>query len=405
MEIYVRLCDDGEMDYAFQITKEDTLNSKVKHIFDTDPTKFNDPNVKLTLSSFTVTRPSIWHNYEPTSYYKSIHPGYLTEGGCLIFDYDATEDKYLVPLDENKPLFDQLWPGQLIVPKWDYNVTSIGIIGGILLLWLYTDLPDCISPTPGICLTNQLSKLIIPVLDKFFDNQSMVEKLREEIQVGYSSLPAQWAFFILHILKIGFIILFTRLGLVNPLSFNPIKMYKVRNYDLTKRTDDMKVLLKRIGWIGAKKGSYDQYQQNYYNYMTKKYGGTVPLYKAGLLKVAAKPGLQLNLGEGFQTPLDERFTGSTFKEIDTTGKFVLSEEYFIELENILKEEIDEANGDIGLMNELVKRFRRFGLYEPNDKIKELVRKRRERFVEQTKEEEELAKAKANEKTSSKKKGE
>ncbi|CAL9738130.1 glucose-signaling factor 2 [Monosporozyma servazzii] len=402
MEIYVRLCDDGERDYAFQVSKEDTINSKVKHIFDQ---KSDDPNVKLTLSTVMVTRPSIWHNRQPSSFYKSNHPGYLTEGGCLIFDYDAADKQYLVPLDENKPLSEQLWPGQLIVPKWDYNITSIGIIGGILLLWLYTDLPDSVSPTPGICLTNQLSNLVIPILENVLDNQKMADKLREEIQVGYSSIPAQWTFFLLHVFKIAFIILFTRLGLINPLSFNPFKLYKLRNHDLTQKTDDMKLLLKKLGWIGSRKASFDQYQQNFYNYMTKKYGGTVKLYKAGLLKIAAKPGFVLNSGEGFQTPLDERFTGSTFKEIDNSGKFILSEEYFIELENILKEEIDNADGDIGLMNELVKRFRRFGIYEPNEKIKELVRKRKDIYLEQLKEEKELTKIKSKENTASKKRNE
>lgn len=405
MEVYVRLCDDGDRDYAFQISKGDTINTKVKHIFNTNASQFKDPNIKFTLSDIIVTRPTIFHNYRPTSYCKSTHPGYLTEGGCLLFHYDAADKEYLEPLDEDKPLFEQLWPGQLIVPQWDYNLTSIGIIGAILLLWLYTDLPDCISPTPGICLTNQLSRLLIPIIENYFGNYKMASKLREEIQINYSSIPAQWAFFILHVLKIAVIVLFARLGLINPLSFNPIKLFKLRNFDLTRRSGDMKITLKRLGWIGSRKASYDQYQQNFHNYMVKKYGGTVPLYKAGLLKIAAKPGVSLNNGEGFQSPLNQRFTGSTFKEITKSGKFILSEEYFVELENVLKAEIENANGDIRLMNELVQRFRRFGLYEPNDKLKELVRKRREAAIEQSRIDEDLAKTKATEDTASKKKSE
>lgn len=405
MEIYVRLCDDGDRDYAFQISKDDTINSKVKHIFNKNASQFKDPNIKFSLSDIMVTRPSIFHNYQPTSYCKSTHPGYLTEGGCLLFHYDAAEKQYLEPLDEDKPLFEQLWPGQLIVPQWDYNITSVCIISTLLLIWLYTDLPDCISPTPGICLTNQLSRLLIPIVEDYFGNYKMGSKLREEIQVNYSSIPAQWAFFILHTLKIGLIILFTKLGMINPLTFNPIKLFKLRNFDLAKRSNDMKTTLRRIGWIGSKRASYDQYQQNFHSYMLKKYGGTVPLYKAGLLKIAARPGVSLNNGEGFQTPLNERFTGSTFKEISKSGKFILSEEYFVELENVLKAEIENANGNIGLMNQLVQRFRRFGLYEPSDRLKELVRKRREVSIEQSRIDEDVAKVKAIEDTASKKKGE
>lgn len=386
MEVSVRLCDDAERDYCFQISKEDTIKTRIHKIFDTVPdtiiVKDKKEKLKLTLSDIMVLRPSIFHNYKPTKYYKSMHPGILTEGGCLVNSYEANEKQYLVELDNNRPLFEQLWPGQLVIPKWDYNKNSILIFAIILSAWLYTDLPDVISPTPGICLTNQLSKLVIPLLEKFSNNPMFAEKLREEITVNYSSPMAQWCFFVAHVCKIGVIIFFCKFGLVNPLSFNPIKFYKLRNYDITRRSDDMKAMLKNIGWIGSKKASMDDYQQNYYSYMTTKYGGTVPLFKAGLLKIAANPGIPLNKGEGYQTPLDERFTGSTFTEIDNSGKFILSEEYFIELENILKDQLNEANGDIGLMNQQVKRFRKYGLYEPNDRIKELVAKRRRIFEEQ-----------------------
>lgn len=388
MEVSLRLCDDAERDYCFQISKNDTINTRIHKIFNTKPdyitVKDKKEKLKLTLSDIMVLRPTVFHNYKPTKYYKSVHPGVLTEGGCLVNSYDANQKEYLVELDNDKPLFEQLWPGQLIIPKWDYNRNAVLTIAILLSIWLYTDLPDCISPTPGICLTNQLSKLVIPLLDRFSNNPMFAERLREEISVNYSSVMAQWCFFVCHVVKISVVVFFCKFGLVNPLSFNPIKFYKLRKYDITKRSDDMKLMLKNIGWIGSKKASTDDYQQNYYSYMTTKYGGTVPLFKSGLLKIAANPGIPLNNGEGYQTPLDERFTGSTFTEINTTGKFVLSEEYFIELENILKEQLNETNGDIGLMNQQVKRFRKYGLYEPNDRLKDLVAKRREVFNEQNK---------------------
>ncbi|CCK71093.1 Gsf2p KNAG_0G00360 [Huiozyma naganishii CBS 8797] len=378
MEVYVRLNNDIDRDYAFQVSREDTARSKVSKLFAERP----EPGLKIVLADVMVLRPTLFHKKQPVGYSKSMHPGYLTEGGCLIFDYDAGEAKYLEKLDEDKPLFDQLWPGQLIVPEWEYSRKNIIMFAAILLFWLYTDLPDCISPTPGICLTNQLSRLLLPVLENYLDNQKMASKLREEIQVGYSSVPAQWGFFTLHVLKLLLIVLFFKFGMANPLTFNPVKMWQLRNNDLSRKSNDVKATLKSIGWIGSKRAIFDDYQSNYYNYILKKYGGIVPTFRAGMIKIAANPGIPLQAGEGFQTPLDERFTGSTFKEMEDKGKFILSEEYFIELENILKEKLDEANGDIGLMNEEIKKFRRYGLYEPSDKIRNMVKKRRAVYEEQ-----------------------
>lgn len=411
MEIYVRLNDDIERDYAFQISSEDTINTKTKKIFLRDPSEFNKLNAEIsekksekdgesnddddadedndgtitaTLADIMVLRPSIFHEYQPSSYSKSIHPGYLTEGGCLLFPYAANEPEYLEKLDENKPLFDQLWPGQLIVPQWNYNKKAIAVYALIIGAWLYTDLPDVVSPTPGICMSNQLSRMLIPILENHLDMHEIAAHLREEISINYSSVPAQWTFFFLHILKVSIITLFLYLGLANPLSFNPYKMWKLRNFDLSRRNNDIKNVLKAIGWIGSRKGTYDEYQGNFYGYMIKKYGGPVQAYRAGILRTAAAPGLTLGKNEGFQTPLDERFTGSTFKEIEKSGKFILSEEYFIELENDLKSILDGLSGDIGAMNEEIKRFRRFGLYEPGEKLQALVEKRKAIYKEEQK---------------------
>ncbi|CAI4047728.1 hypothetical protein SKDZ_13G0900 [Saccharomyces kudriavzevii ZP591] len=378
MEIYVRLNADVEHDYAFQVSNEDTINNKIRKIFPS----------KTGLADLMVLRPSIFHEKEPSKFYKSIHPGYLSEGGCLMFHYDADNEENLGELNDSKPLIDQLWPGQLVVPEWRLSKKNIWVYVTIMLAWLYTDLPDAVSPTPGICLTNQLSKLLIPVA-KRMDLPDIAAKLEQEIQANYSSLVAQWLFFVMHIFKIAVITLFLKLGIANPISFNPYKLWTLR--DMTSPSaknnngksagsnsaTDLKTILRSLGWIGAKRATYDDYQTNYYNYVIDKMGGAVAAYRAGAIRKAAAPGIQLEAGEGFQSPLENRFTASTFTVIKTEGKFILSEEYFVELENNLKKILEEYDGDIGQMNAEIRRFRRFGIYEPDEKLATLVKLRRE----------------------------
>lgn len=365
MEIYVRLNNDVERDFAFQIDADDTINTKIAKSFRQGGEGVSD---------FIVLRPTIFHEKQPIGYCKSMHPGYLTEGGCLIFDYDADLKEYKQRLDPDKKLMDQLWPGQLILPEWKKSTKNIVTYVVVMLVWLYTDLPDVISPTPGLCLTNQLSRLAIPIFEHF-GKYTIADKLREEIQVNFSGVVAQWGFFVVHILKLAFITMFFTTGMVNPISFNPAVLYKIRNLQLNN--PKIKNLLRSLGWVGAKRATYDEYQSNFYEYIIQKYGDPAKAFKAGMIRVAAVPGLRLGDGEGFQTPLDQRFSGNTFKTIKEEGKFVLSEEYYLQLENDLKKNLESCQGDIGKMNNEIRRFRRFGLYEPGEELKEMVRLRKE----------------------------
>lgn len=298
MEIYIRLNADVERDYAFQVSNDDTINNKVRKIFPS----------KTGLADLMVLRPSIFHEKNPVKFYKSIHPGYLSEGGCLMFHYDADNEDNLVELNDSKPLIDQLWPGQLVVPQWKFSKKNIWTFVVIMLTWLYTDLPDAISPTPGICLTNQLSRVLIP-LARHMDLPDIAAKLEQEVQANYSSLTAQWLFFTMHILKIALITLFFKLGIANPISFNPYKLWTLRDMaspssnsnnkngknsaGASNGATDLKTLLRSVGWIGAKRATYDEYQTNYYNYVIEKMGGPVAAYRAGAIRKAAAPGIQL----------------------------------------------------------------------------------------------------------------
>ncbi|SCU88514.1 LAMI_0D10374g1_1 [Lachancea mirantina] len=366
MEVYIRFNDDCESDYTFQVEKGDTLKTKILRIFDENE----------GLSRFMVLKPSIFYKDTPVGLYKSMHPGFLTENGCLIFHYDADKKEYLKELDVKNEIMDQLWPGQLVLPKWELNMTAILTYALIMLAWLYTDLPDAISPTPGICLTNQVSKRLLKVADSL-GYHAIAAKLNEEIQVNSAGLIAQWLFFTLHILKVTVITLVFYTGLANPVALNPWKFYRTRKVVVDKDSNQLKDTLRKIGWVGAKKATYDDYRDTYYNYEIEKAGGLVPAYKSGAMQAAANPGLALLPGEGFQTPLDARFTGSTFKTMEESRKFVLSEEYFVQLEKDLKANIGKCDGEVPKINSEIRRFRRYGLFECGPELAKLVALRKE----------------------------
>lgn len=367
MEICVRINDDCENDYTFQVSKEDTFESKIMKVFDKNE----------GLSRFMVLRPSIFYKKQPTGLSKSMHPGFLTENGCLLFHYDADERKYREPLElKNKKIWEQMWPGQLVLPEWELSYRNIAVFAAILLGWLYTDLPDVISPTPGICFTNQLSKRIM-VVARWYGYNAIADKLAEEVQVNSAGVVAQWLFFALHFVKVIFVALVFYSGLVNPVSFNFLDFYSTRKVVITKNADKLKETLRSVGWIGAKRATYDEYRDTYYNYRLEKAGGLVPAYKSGIMQVAANPGVNLEKGEGFQTPLDKRFTESTFKTMEKSRKFVLSEEYLIQLEKDLKEVIKKCEGDVPAINQQIRKFRRLGLLESGPELTRLVELRKE----------------------------
>lgn len=367
MEICVRLNDDCESDYTFQVSKEDTFESKIMKMFED----------KEGLAGFMVLRPSIFYKRKPVGLNKSMHPGFLTENGCLIFHYDADDKKYLEPLDlKNKKIWEQMWPGQLVLPKWEVSRRNVCVFAAILLAWLYTDLPDAVSPTPGICFTNQMSKRLMYVA-RWYGYVDVANKLAEEIQVNSAGLVAQWLFFTLHVVKVLFIALVFYTGLVNPVTFNFLNFYKTRKVVITKNADKLKDTLRSVGWIGAKRATYDDYRDSYYNFRLEKAGGLVPAYKSGVMAAAANPGVNLGPGEGFQTPLDKRFTESTFKTMEKSRKFVLSEEYLIQLEKDLKELIKKCDGDVPKINQEIRNFRRWGLFESGPELTRLVELRKE----------------------------
>lgn len=367
MEVYMRLNGDVERDYAFRIGKNDTLNSKLKCLFDE----------KKGLAKFMVLRPSIFHEVEPTSFLKSVHPGILTENGSLIYSYDADKKEYVERLDVDQiPLVEQLWPGQLIIPKFKKCVSGIIVYILVMAFWLYTDLPDSISPTPGICLTNQVARVMVMALN-WFGLSDVASRIADELDNDDTGLTAQWLFFVFHVCKVGLITFFFVTGMFNPMFFNPLKLYWTRLSICDKSNKSLATILKNVGWLGSRKQTFNAYRDFYYNYVIKKAGSTVKAYKDGLLATAVNPGVILRKGEGFQTPLKDRVTNRTFETIKESRKFVLSDEYFQELDDNLKANIDKLDNDMQKVNAEISRFRSYGLLECSDKLTQLVQDRKE----------------------------
>ncbi|AAS53752.1 AFR381Cp [Eremothecium gossypii ATCC 10895] len=367
MEIYVRLNDDLERDYAFQIEKDDTFESKLMKLFDR----------KEGLARYMVLRPSVFYKDVPRGLCKSTHPGFLTEQGCLLFDYNANKEQHLQPLElREKKVWEQMWPGQLVVPQYEKSWATILGFAALMLAWLYTDLPDVVSPTPGICFTNQLSRMFM-YLAQTHGYPHVAAKLAEEIQVNSTGLLAQWLFFTLHVVKVALIALFFYSGLINPISLNPVKVYSARQAFTAGSNKELAEVLRSFGWIGAKRATYDDYRDTYYQAAIDKAGGTVAAYKSGILKKASDPGVALSAGEGFQTPLENRFRENTFKTMEERRKFVLSEDYFVQLEKDLKNNIEKCNGDVAKVNAEIRRFRKFGFFDAGEELQRLVQLRKE----------------------------
>lgn len=358
MEVAIRFNDDYENDYIFEVQKDHTVDNYLRKIF--------NPDGKI--AEMLPLRPSIFYSRVPSKFYKSIHPGVLTTGGSVLFNFDSTDKEFLVELDPTVPLVEQLWPGQLIVPKWDVRYFNIFRYIAVCSAWLYTDLPDFISPTPGHCFTNYISWALIPVMN-YIDKPEYADKLRSEIAPNSSGHIAQIIFFSLHVAKILLMTLFFVLGMANPISFNLMKIRKSKN--VNANDSDVKSFLKQVGWTGLKRAPYDVYKKAYYDSVMQRYGGLVGAYKAGTLKRAANPGTALEMGEGYNTPLSRK-DENTFEVMEKDKQYILSTVYLQQLEKDLEDQINKCGRDVDKINDLIKNYKRFGLLNAGEKVNALV---------------------------------
>ncbi|KAI3405365.1 GSF2 [Candida oxycetoniae] len=362
-DIYVRFNDDQEKDYCFQINTK-TRFRDLDRIFETLP---------LSL------RPSIFYHARPIGYRKSTSPGYLTEDGNFIFDNDAGKIKSSIfPPDEL--INNHVWPGQLILPEWEFNYFAFYSLVLALLAWLYTDLPDFISPTPGICLTNQITRVLSSIAVKYGYN-GLAAKLMEDIEDDVS-IPLQCIFFAFHVIKLFFLFGFLYTGVFNPIKLLRFNLFGNSNVKLNVTKEE----LVELGWTGTKKATIDDYKDYYRELKIEEHGGMIPAHQAGLFQVIKHLGVQLKEGEGYNTPLVKENMDRPLKEIvreaqeDASNfKFKLSYEWFVELGYVFAAQSQDKEGKE--LTDLIKQFRRYGLIASNEKIKTVVqaRKSQEKF--------------------------
>lgn len=344
IEIYLRFNDDMEKDYCLQISSSTVFRDLLK-VFDTLP---------------IALRPNVFYDNRPVGFRVLTAPGYLTEDGALLFSYETGQAKYQKNVALDDKIAKHCWPGQLVLPVWEFNLFGFYAFVSALLVWLYTDLPDFVSPTPGICLTNQMSRGAAWVATRYgYDKiaEIALNDVQEPVNVG-----AQCVFFVFHVVKVLVIFFVVWLGMFNPRRLN--------RFSTAATPEVTKDALISIGWTGSKRANADEYKDEYREYKIKEYGGMVPAHQAGLFTRMKKLGVFLGDGEGFNTPASTKNKLADMAD----DKFVLSYEYFVKQGEFFEKYIKDKDTDD--VNRAIKQFRRFGLLHSEGELAELVERRK-----------------------------
>jgi hypothetical protein len=312
IDVYIRMNDDPERDYCFNVDRSAPV-AKLHDIFATLP---------MALS------PSYFYEPLPVGFKLSTHPGFLTSEGALLFARDAANPgPYLKSVDQNAEIGNVAWEGQLIVPVWRLHTRRILVVASLLLGWLYLDLPQYITPTPGMNPTLLISRVFEHVLPAGAVSADAVENLGGND--GGSPLT-QWMFFLVHVIKCAIIALVFYAGLINPLTMNP---FKARFAAKNKAAELTPEKLLAIGWTGTHRATPAQWRENNRKHQIDRVGGIGKAHSMGILEQLRFAGVYLGPGEGFNTPLtkDNKNTLAGADEFGlgkTQGKFLLSDEYY-----------------------------------------------------------------------------
>lgn len=341
LEVYLRFNDDLEKDYCFQVSTETHFRDLFR-IFDGLPISL---------------RPNIFYSARPKTFVVSTAPGYLTEDGSLLFSYETSNAQFRKKINLDDRIAQHCWPSQLIIPVWEFLSFRFYLFVTFLIVWLYTDLPDFISPTPGICLTNQMSTLVASVATRFGYGHiadAMIKDIQDPVSVG-----GQCVFFVFHVLKVTMIFFILHIGLFNP-----------RKFRFSKDQEITKEKLLDLGWTGSRRATPDDYLEAYREYKIKEHGGMVPAHQAGLFTKLKKLGVWLGEGEGYDTPVSKDHKLSDITE----DKYILSYDLFVKLGENFENHITGKGAEE--LNASIKQFRRFGLMHSDETIRELVDKRK-----------------------------
>lgn len=334
-DIYIRFNGDEERDYCFQVTTSTTFGDLIK-IFNTLP---------LNLS------PSIFFERLPTHFQISTHPGILTREGGFLFGDRADKPEYTKTMKNEDVIADYAWPGQLIVPYFpDKPFLKYSVVSA-MLVWLYTDLPDFISPTPGHSITATVCRFLAYL---FGDVLAMPDQaaLFATGAADDWSVTAQCVFFFMNLFKVAIIYFSLWVGALNPYSLNFLSKTKLK---MVERDD-----LVAIGWTSAKKAIRYDFENAYRSEKIKKVGGIMNANKTGLLRKLRYSCVVLGEGEGFQTPLDwKRATKTNDNKFHLSYEMIKEQEEHLQLANPKATDIEFAG--------IYKRYRRFGPFDgPED---------------------------------------
>lgn len=303
-----------------------------------------------------ILSPSYFYNPMPVGFGISKEPGFLTSEGSLLFNWDSHQEKFVKKVDQHAKIKDVAWEGQLFVPVWEFNYQRWTTVLSVLAIWLYLDLPEHISPTPGTAPTTVLMNLLERIFPALHDDKPS----------PFDSNWWRWGFFAFHLFKVGFIYLILQVGGLNPHSFNPIKNRQMMKREITR--DD----LVSVGWTGARRATIHEWREENRKLKIEAHGGIVRAYHSGVLEGIAKAGVKLEAGEGF----DSRGPKDPMPTDVPEGRFVLTEEYYKAVYSMLADIITDNESDETEKQAAIKRFRRIGLVAAPQALTDIYEKRK-----------------------------
>lgn len=306
--------------------------------------------------------PSYFYDRIPEGFRISRQPGFLTSEGGLLFTKDAALDKYTSPVDQNAPIGKVAWDGQLMIPVWKFLPHRYTGVVTFLSLWLYTDLPQYITPTPGIAPIMIMYKFLDYLAPSGEDTSSTGTTTAEAM---FNSHTWQWVFFGGHLIKILFIFLLFNSGLFNPISLNPFKEKKLRS-----SKPDVK-LFERIGWTSVRKATPDEWRTENSGNKIKEIG-IGAAHQAGLLSTLPHEGIFLEDGEGWAVPKTNNNNNKTDKEIigKPGPRFYLSDDYLTKYYLPLATVFSDPEVNDEMRGEILSYYRKFGPKKGTPEIKQ-----------------------------------
>lgn len=313
MDIFIRMNEDPDKDYCFSVRRDLQVKDLVD-IFKKIP---------------VILSPTYFYKTIPTGFKVSAHPGYFTAEGALLFEWDADYEKYLVSVDQHAQIGAALLPGTLIVPVWEFIPYRYYGLLSVLLFWLYLDLPDRISPTPG----HQPTVLLANLLGQYFKGFAQ----EANAESAFDGVAWEILFFFLHVFKVAFIWLLFRLGVINVTTLRPWNRKGPSIQDINADT------LINLGWTGVKRMTPDEWKEMHRNHIINKHGGLLKAMAAGDINI--RDGIVLDEGEGWSVLRRKDFedvkVGPNLCTLDT-GKFVVSNAYLKLIGSYAQKELDDA---------------------------------------------------------------